>query len=73
MDAISIARGGVAAAERRFEAAASRIVQGSAAGDADLAEGMVEMVQAKHQFSANLQVIRFADEMWRALLDIQGR
>ena len=73
MDAISIARGGAAAAERRFAAAADRIVQGSAAGDADLAQGMVELVQAKHQFTANLQVIRFADQMWRALLEVQQR
>jgi flagellar basal body rod protein FlgB len=73
MDALSIARGGLAAAERRFETAASRIVQAPADETIDLGHEMVEMIQAKHHFSANLKVIRFADEMWKSLLEIQVR
>jgi flagellar basal body rod protein FlgC len=73
MDALSIARGGLAAAERRFETAASRIVQAPADQTIDLGHEMVEMIQAKHHFSANLKVIRFADEMWKSLLEIQVR
>lgn len=73
MDALSIARGGLAAAERRFEAAATRVAQSSGDESVDLGHEMVEMVQAKHHFSANLKVIRFADEMWKSLLEIQVR
>jgi flagellar hook protein FlgE len=73
MDAFSIARGGLAAAERRFEAAASRVVQASGDENIDLGHEMVEMTLAKHHYSANLQVIRFADEMWKSLLEIQVR
>lgn len=73
MDAFSIARGGLAAAERRFETAASRVAQAASDESIDLGQEMVEMIQAKHHFSANLKVIRFADEMWRSLLEIQVR
>lgn len=73
MDALSIARGGLAAAERRFEAAATRVAQSSGDEGVDLGHEMVEMIQAKHHFSANLKVIRFADEMWKSLLEIQVR
>ena len=73
MDPLVIARYGIAAAERRFEASASRLVRAGVDADVDLARETVEMVQARHQFSASLQVVRFADEMWRSLLDIQAR
>jgi flagellar hook protein FlgE len=39
----------------------------------DPASVAVTQIEAKTQFSANLGVIRIADEMWRALLDIQTR
>ncbi len=73
MDALSIARGGLAAAERRFEAAASRIAKAPAGDGSDLVHGVVDMVQAKHHFTANLKVVRAADEMWKSLLEIQVR
>lgn len=73
MDAFAIARGGLAAAERRFEAAASRVARSTADEEVDLGREMVEMIQAKHHFSANLKVIQFADEMYRSLLEIQVR
>jgi flagellar hook protein FlgE len=77
MDPISIAQGGLMAASARFEASASRTARmgatdGQASGDSvDLGQEVVEQVQAKQQFSANLGVIRIADQMWQALLDIQ--
>jgi flagellar hook protein FlgE len=79
MDPISIARGGLMAASARFEASASRTARmgatdpatGEPADDADLGQEVVEQVEAKQQFSANLGVIRIADQMWQALLDIQ--
>jgi flagellar hook protein FlgE len=78
MDPISIARGGLMAASARFEASASRTARMGAAdptddaGDGvDLGSEAVEQIEAKHAFSANLGVIKIADEMWDALLDIQ--
>ena len=73
MDPIATARYGLMAASNRFEAAATRIV--GAPGDAgvDLGEQFVEVIQAKHAFSANLSVIRFAQDMWDSLLRIQVR
>jgi len=77
MDPISIARGGLMAASARFEASASRTARMGAADPAgdgsggDYAQEVVTQIEAKHQFSANLGVIRIADQMWRALLDIQ--
>jgi flagellar hook protein FlgE len=79
MDPISIARGGLMAASARFEASASRTAKMGASDPAedgcgdgvDYAQEAVTQIEAKHQFSANLGVIRVADEMWDALLDIQ--
>jgi flagellar hook protein FlgE len=79
MDPISIARGGLLAASARFEASASRTARlgasepaGAPAGDdADLSSEVVEQIEAQHAFSANLGVIKIADEMWRALLEVQ--
>jgi len=71
MDPLSIARGGLAAASARFEAAAQRVARGG--DDADTASAVVEQVSAKQQFRANLGVVRIADQMWRALLDIQAQ
>lgn len=73
MDALQIARQGLLAAEGRFAASAGRIMQAQADESIDLGVEMVEMIEAKHHFSANLKVIRFADDMWRALMDIQSR
>ena len=34
---------------------------------------MIEMIQAKHAFSANITVVKFAQDMWKSLLDLQTR
>ena len=71
MDPIATARYGMMAATRRFEASAVRTAQ-SAPGEADYGFEVTEQISAKHQFSAALGVIRVADEMWDALLDLQS-
>ena len=73
MDPIATARYGLMAASNRFESAASRIA--GAPGDAgvDLATEFVEVIQAKQAFSANLSVIRYAQDMWASLLAVQSR
>jgi flagellar basal body rod protein FlgC len=73
MDPLATARYGLFAAERRFDAAATEIAQAPANPEADYAAGMVDMIQAKHAFSANLSVVRFADDMWKSLLEIQSK
>ncbi|MDB5419561.1 MAG: hypothetical protein JWP50_2980 [Phenylobacterium sp.] len=73
MDPLSIARGGLMAASAQFEASAVRTAQMGPDSTVDPAQEAVQQISAKHQFSANLGVIRIADEMWRSLLAIQER
>jgi flagellar basal body rod protein FlgC len=74
MDPIATARYGLMAASNRFEASATQVAgMGAGADSFDPAEPMVEMIQAKHAFSANLTVIRFAQDMWDSLLGLQAK
>lgn len=74
MDPISTARYGLMAATRRFETSATNIAQMGVEGvETDVAGEMVEMISAKHAFTANLSVVRFAHEMWDSLLKLQSR
>jgi flagellar hook protein FlgE len=43
---------------------------GDSGFDVDLGSEVVEQVEAKHAFSANIAVIRTADEMQQSLLDL---
>ncbi len=67
MIASSIAAGGIASAVARFEQSAART---AAAPLGNLETEMVERIQAKAELSANVAVLRTADEMTGALLDI---
>lgn len=71
MDPLVTARYGLLAAERRFDTAAVNIANVGGDDSVDLASQMVEMIQAKTAFSANLSVVRFAQDMWKSLLDLQ--
>jgi flagellar hook protein FlgE len=71
MDPISTARAGLMAASARFEASASRTARLGFDASVDYVTEAVEQVKAKTEFKANLQVIRFADDMWQSLLAIQ--
>ena len=73
MDPIDTARYGLMAASNRFEAAATRIVAAPGDASVDLGEQFVEIIQARQAFSANLSVIRFAQDMWDSLIRIQSR
>jgi len=71
MNPIATAQYGLFAATRRFEASAQRTAQmGDPSFEVDYGAEVVEQVSAKHAFSANLSVIRTADEMAQSLLDI---
>ena len=71
MDPISTARYGMMAATQRLGASANRIA--GVAGDEgiDYASEAVEQIEAKQAFKANVAVIKVADQMWDALLDLQ--
>lgn len=72
MDPISTARYGLLAASRRFETAAVDVSRMGGDEPVNVEGAMVEMVQAKTAFKANLSVIATSNEMWDALLDIQS-
>jgi hypothetical protein len=71
MDPLSTARYGMMAAADRLSASAQRVAAWGGGADVDYAREAVEQIEAKQAFSANAQVVRFADDMWRSLLDIQ--
>ena len=72
MDPMTIARYGMLAAERRFQASAGRVAQSAADPGVDLSQEAVEQAQAKLQFTASANVVKFADAMWRSLISIQS-
>lgn len=73
MDPLSIARYGMMSAQGRLTKSAERIAAWSADSDVDLAAETVALIQAKTEFAANARVVAFADETWRALLDVQSK
>lgn len=73
MDPITIARYGMFAAEQRFAASAARTARMGEDASVDPAQEMVEQIQARQQFAANVKVVKFADDMWRSLMAIQTR
>jgi flagellar hook protein FlgE len=74
MDPISTARYGMMAAQQSLSASASRVAgMADPSSDVDYAQEAVTQIQAKQAFKANVGVIKVADEMWNALLDIQSR
>jgi hypothetical protein len=67
MQAFAIAASGIAGATERFAASAARTARDPLA---DLAGETVERMTAKAEFSANIAVLKTADEMYGSLLDI---
>lgn len=67
MQALPIAAAGMLDAQARFENSARRTAQ---APLDNLAEEIVEQIEAKTAFKANAAVVRTADEMTGTLLDI---
>jgi flagellar hook protein FlgE len=73
MDPISTARYGMMAAERTLDDSAQRVAGMGADSSVDYAQEAVQQIGAKQAFSANAGVIKVADQMWQALLDIQEK
>ena len=62
---------GISNATYRFERASQRLLEStSGVSNDDPAEAIVDMVQAKTQFRANIATLRAADDMTATLLDI---
>jgi len=67
MQAIAIAASGIAFATTRFDASAQRTARDPLA---NLGEEIVERIQAETALKANVAVMKTADDMTGALLDI---
>ncbi len=71
MTAIPHAAQALTSALDRFELASVRVLEAvTGAEDGNLGAALVDLSTAKTQAKAGVMVIRFADEMWDALLDI---
>lgn len=71
MTAIPHAALALTSALDRFGHASVRVLEAVTGGDdGDLGAALVEMTEAKTQAKAGVAVIRFADEMYQALLEI---
>ena len=73
MDPIATARYGLLAASKSFETAATQVVRSGYDDTSDAVSGLVGLTQARQAYSANLSVIRFAQDMWDSLLRLQTR
>ena len=73
MDPLSIARYGMMAASQQLAASATRVANLNGGDPADYAAEAVNQIEAKQAFAANAHVVRIADEMWQALLDVQSK
>jgi flagellar basal body rod protein FlgC len=69
--AMSIAASGAAAAANRFSTAASNLVRATTSdAPSDTAQPIVDMIESRAAFTANLAVLKAADKMSKSLLDI---
>ena len=73
MDPIATARYGMMAAARRLEASAGQVARMGDGGEIDLAQEAASQIDAGRQFTASSRILDVADEMWRALIDLQSR
>lgn len=73
MNPLSIATSGILDAQRRFEVSANRVAGMAQDPSVDLGQETVAQIEATTEFKANVNVVKFTDEMWRSLLDIQTR
>jgi len=72
MDPISTARYGMMAAAQQLGASANRIAAMPGDSSIDYATEAVNQIEAKQAFKADVGVIKVADEMWQALLNLQA-
>ena len=74
MTAIPHAALALTSALDRFEQAGSKMLEAvTGADDASIGSAFVDMSTAKVQAVAAISMIRFSDEMWKALVDLGQR
>jgi hypothetical protein len=72
MDVSAIALQGLQQAQLLFDHAARRIAAQPADDTVALSEEAVALMSSKHQFEANLNVLKVADNMQKSLLNLLG-
>ncbi|MBL8537546.1 MAG: hypothetical protein JNM59_09110 [Hyphomonadaceae bacterium] len=72
MTAIPHAALALTSALGRFDRASLRTVE-AATGVGEPEAALVDLIEAKTQVKASVAVVRFADEMWKALLALPER
>jgi flagellar basal body rod protein FlgG len=73
MDPLTTASHGMMAAQSAFEASADRIASMGDNPEVDPVVELVAQIGARQAFAANVAVVRFSDQMWRSLLELQVR
>lgn len=69
--ALAIAASGIASAAARFGAAAGQLVRATTSNaPSDSAQPIVDMIEARTAFRANVAVFKAGDKMMGSLLDI---
>lgn len=71
MSAISAAAAGLNDALVRFAGASQRVAQSTTDPDVDAAKAVADMIVAETQAKATKSTVNIADEMMRALLEMQ--
>ena len=73
MTAIPHAAEALSNASGRFERAGQRMLEAASGAEGeDVGAAMADMISAKAHYKAGLAVVRFSNEMWGALLDINA-
>lgn len=79
MDISSIALQGLQQAQSQFENSAIRVSNAGAASPngsgidtVDLSSAAVQMLASKNQFTANINVLKIADEMQKSIINLLG-
>lgn len=79
MDVSSIALQGLELAQLQLEKSASRLASagtsspsGAPVDTVDLSQEAVAMLSAKNQFSANINVLKIADDMQKSAINLLG-
>lgn len=70
MTAIPHAAEALTSALDRFGLASSRLLEAVTGGEEDAGAALADMIAAKTQLKASVAVVRFSDQMWKALLEI---
>jgi hypothetical protein len=70
MTAIPHAALALTSALGRFELAGSRLLEAATGAAGDQGAAIVDMIEAKAQFSAGVAVLSFSNEMWNALIEL---